>query len=149
MGERTLPKGTLRMCVDKEEDGIYSGRIYTKFRKEEFPFHNMGEILLIGEKIFNEAGFPMAFQEKRTFVKNKTEGNKRPEGLVMTDQELRAFRGKIYTADIIVTTRRRCGWQGMFSEESGRQEPFGSEMQLLELMVKALKDRDPVDNVLG
>lgn len=67
----------------------------------------------------------------------------------MTDQELRAFRGKIYTADIIVTTRRRCGWQGMFSEESGRQEPFGSEMQLLELMVKALKDRDPVDNVLG
>ena len=36
MGERTLPKGTLRMCVDEEKNGVYSGRIYTKFRREGF-----------------------------------------------------------------------------------------------------------------
>ena len=64
MGERTLPKGTLRMCVDEEKNGVYSGRIYTKFRREGFLFLNIGEVLLIGEKIFNEAGFPMPSRRK-------------------------------------------------------------------------------------
>lgn len=148
MGERTLPKGTLRMCVDEEKNGVYSGRIYTKFRREGFLFLNIGEVLLIGEKIFNEAGFPMAFQEKRTFVKNKAEGMRKPREMVMADQELRSFRGRIYTADIIVTTRRRCGWQGIFLDGNGQQERFGSEMELLGMLQKALKSRNESGNLL-
>lgn len=138
MGKRMLPKGTLRMCVDEEKEGIYSGRIYSRFRKEAVPFGNIGEILLIGEEIFNETGFPMAFQEKRTFVQSSSKERKSREETALTDPELRAFQGKLYTADIIVMTRRRCGWQGFFAGQDGEPRFFESEMQLLDLLLEAL-----------
>lgn len=139
MEQRTYPKGTLRICLDEWIDGKLSGRIYTKFRDKPAAFQSLGEILLRGEEIFDEAGYPMKFQQKRTFNEATAQrGKKRKRGpFYLSDQELEEKRGRIKTVDIVVTTRRHSTWQGILLEQDGSAiGKFGSELELLKMITK-------------
>lgn len=145
MEERTFPRGTLRICLDEYKNGTISGRIYTKFRKEPSEFANLGEILMKGEEIFDMAGYPMAFQQRRTFS-NKLEEKRRkgrPVTCVLCDRELGEQKGRLKTLDVVVNSRRHSSWQGVLLGSDGNLiGNFVSELELLKMLVRIFIELD-------
>lgn len=145
MEERTFPRGILRICLDEYKDGRISGRIYTKFRKEPSEFANLGEILMKGEEIFDVAGYPMAFQQRRTFSKKPEERRRkgRPDTCVLSDRELGEQKGRLMTLDVVVNTRRHSSWQGVLLKSDGTLVgSFASELELLKMLVRISVELD-------
>lgn len=128
---RFYPVSALRICID-ECDGDIKGRIYSKLSERAIPFGNMGEMLLQADELFDECGYPQAFQEKRNFGEAKSAvGHARPKA-VLGDHEIRQQAGKRGTVNILVKSRRKTGWQGyIFDDDGKRTGVFQSEMELL------------------
>ena len=133
-----FPANGIRICVDEYDEQELSGRIYSKLMSQPLMFRNCGELLLKADGMFDQKGYPQAFQCKRTFSGKKVNGSycMRPL-LFLSDSEIFYQKGKCGTFDVIVRTRRHAGWQGYMRNVSDTEgmTAFHSELELLRKLI--------------
>lgn len=128
--DRYYPVNAIRICID-ECNGDIKGRIYSKMCETPLTFMNCSEMFLRADKLFDDCGYPQSYQEKRDFQKLKKKGHYSRPQIYLKDEEIRSYRGRCKTVDILVKSRRRAGWQGtVLKSEGGAVTEFQSEMEL-------------------
>lgn len=136
--KRGFPPNAIRLCID-EYDGELQGRIYSRMNEKPLPFGSCGDLLVRVDKLFDQCGYPQAFEDKKDFKGRQVMGHYLPPNLVIGDEEIYRNEGKIQTVDIFVRSRRNASWQGSILYGDGSPpERFNSEMELLECVVKGL-----------
>ncbi len=124
---------SIRVCIDSYENGLV-GRVYTPLYADEITFVGIQELLLKADKVFDQAGYPQAFHERRTFwgimkAKKPYAGIPKP---ILDGARILEKKGKIITYDVIVRSRRNAGWQGTILNENGKRvHDFQGELELL------------------
>ena len=126
-----LPVSTLYICTDEIHGENRAGRAYCRLFPEVIPFRDLGELLVKADLMFDKAGYPQAYQESRSFVSSDIRCVVYTPKLYFGDQELWEKQGKISTEYIIVRSRRRSGWQGVYIDSMGNTSEFISEIGLL------------------
>ena len=127
-----FPMNMIRLCIDGYGNDL-SGRAYNKMQLVPLPFAGCGMLLLRMDDLFEQVGYPQAFQVRRTFRKQeKITGSIHMPERLMEDEEIDRQSGTCRTFDIIVQSRRQSGWQGILMDP-GRTfiKKFRSEMELL------------------
>lgn len=133
------PVNAIRICVDSYGEDL-EGRIYSRMSQEPLWFDNCSGMLLKADALFDERGYPQAFQEKRCFGQKKDGAGKyAPMQILVGNEQVLSQRGVYDTIDVVIQSRRRSGWQGMLLEEDGSPaEKFQSELELLDCIRKRL-----------
>ena len=137
-----FPMNMVRLCIDECREDL-SGRVYSKLMLAPLLFSGFGVLLLKMDALFDQVGYPQAFQVRRTFLE-ETESGKRhgiPEQL-MEDMELERQSGNCRTFDIIIQSRSQSGWQGILMDPDRTSvKKFRSEMELLDCISSDLGGR--------
>jgi len=60
------PRNAIRICIDYYEQGL-TGRAFSPLCANEINYSGIQELLLKIDDIFDRAGYPQAFHERRTF----------------------------------------------------------------------------------
>ena len=133
---KRYPMNAFRVCVD-EKTTPSRGCIHTPLCDEEIAFYGFKDILLKMDEVFDQAGYPQAYQERRTFGKQEVEHNLYhgiPDACIDSGTMF-AFFGEKQTLDILVTSRRNASWQGRLFDESGQcVGTFDGDMELMDLL---------------
>lgn len=135
--DKNYPMNWIRVCIDEIGEDI-RGRIFMPLSEKGIFFSGIRELLLKVDAVFDEAGYPQAFQEKRSFKENRRQKPYQGIPASKTEQSLIAEQcGQKGTYDIIVTSRKNTSWQGVLhNEEEKKTVPFNGEMELLSLLIK-------------
>lgn len=110
---REYPVNAFRLCIDGCEADLI-GEAYSPLSDEPVLYKGFAELLLKMDKIFDMAGYPQAFQEKRSFKKKKTVAASYrgiPKAGELQNQ-IWTKKGKMVTLDIVIVERRNSSWQG-------------------------------------
>lgn len=126
-----LPVSTLLVCTDEINGDNRAGRTYCRLFPKAVHFRDLGELLVKADFMFDKAGYPQAYQESGSFVSHELRSIVYDPKLYFTSEELWENQGKISTEYIIVRSRRRSGWQGVYIDSLGRSSEFISEIDLL------------------
>lgn len=119
------------VCIDSYENGIPSGRLYSRSLPEGKAFHGVTRFLLEMEQALDETDFPKAFTELRHFI-TPSEGKTAAR---VNEQR----KGAISTFTVRILFRQNASWQGSILWQEGRQEQFfRSVLELILLMDNAL-----------
>ena len=134
------PSTAIRVCVDEINGTRVSGRAYCAQIDDVFNFRDIDELVLGMEDMFDERGYPDAFQKKRRFVKT-------PENIVPLEKKLlkqAAMRakcdipqnmGKRVTILVYVMSRRNSSWQGRIEWiDEGGITSFNSALEFMRLI---------------
>lgn len=133
-----LPVSTLRICIDEKRDGNKEGRAYCRLFPKCIHFKDLAELLLKADKMFDKAGVPQAYQQSSSFAKKKKGQTVYTPDIYFTEIQLQQKQGKISTEYIVVRSRCKSGWQGIYIDHVGRFFEFISEMELLKYMTGAM-----------
>lgn len=135
-----FPMNMIRLCIDGYEDDL-SGRVYSKLMLVPLLFSGCNGLLLRMDDVFEQVGYPQAFQVRRTFFKPlKLRGSIHIPERLLDDSEMEKQRGNFRTFDIIVQSRRQSGWQGILMDpERTSAKRFRSEMELLHCICQELE----------
>lgn len=139
---------TARICIDKYENGDWSGKIYTRLNKEPVEFANVGEMLKCLETFWNRIGFPKEstisrrFTEQQritdeTFVKvsHLEDGKKDKIKVELSETDMDKKNGKQDTFIVRIKYRQNATWQGNVTwAEENKTVPFRSALELLKLL---------------
>lgn len=138
---RDYPLRAFRICVETTEPDV-TGVAYTPMKKEGIPFVGWNQMILSLDTLFDENGYPQAFQEKRSFRKTNEQNisyNAMPEKRVTTALILK-HQGARLTVNVSVDMRRNTSWQGsIFSDYGERLETFRSELELMDILSEKLE----------
>lgn len=135
MRERgNFPVSTIKICTDELKGTDRSGRAYCRLFEECIYFRNQAELLLKADKLFDEAGYPQAFQRSRSFGRARPRETIYIPRLYFDETYLQQQEGKAATEYVIVHSRRQSGWQGTYIDSRGRPSDFISEIELLKCM---------------
>lgn len=131
------PSTAIRVCVDEINGSQISGRAYCAQIANTFYFNDIVELVLEMENIFDERGYPDAFQIKRSLIP------KEPE-IIPFDQKLARQKqmrqncnipqdmGKRATFLVYVMSRRNSSWQGRVEWiDDGGITQFSSALEFL------------------
>lgn len=127
-----LPVSTLYICTDERNGENRAGRAYCRLFPSAIKFRDLGELLVKADLMFDKAGYPQAYQESRSFASDEIRSVVYNPELHFSDEELREKQGRISTEYIIVSSRRRSGWQGIYIDSQGNDSEFISEIELLQ-----------------
>lgn len=130
---RSYTVNTFRVCIDACREDI-SGRVYSPMCEGEVSFAGVGELLVKMDKLFDEVGFPQAFQDKRSFGTGQDRSNvyRRIPKIKRNAEKIWDQTGKCRTFDIVVESRRNTSWQGSIFDPSGKEcGKFNGEVELL------------------
>ena len=138
----------IRLCIDGYGEDLW-GRAYNKMRLVPLPFAGCGVLLLRMDDLFEQVGYPQAFQVRRTFGKQeKIKGSIRMPERMMEDEEMERQSGARSTFDVVVQSRRQSGWQGIVMDpERTYIRRFQSEKELLDCICRELEGH-PAGGVL-
>ena len=131
------PANGFRICVDTEEHDI-AGRLYSVLAPKEIPYNGWNELFLKMDEVFDRAGYPQAFQEKRSFkekVQAKTyQGSPK---LLQAEEKVVGAHGALWTVDVVVTSRRDASWQGIvYDLQKNELGQFDGELGLMKILEK-------------
>lgn len=132
------PLNAFRICADKIEDDV-EGRIFCPLNGEEIRFCGMTELLVIMDEVFDRAGYPQAFQDKRSFEQMKERRNlyRGIPKSVMAPEAIIMQKGKHITFDVLVHSRKNTSWQGeIYDEDGSLLVNFDGEIQLMAAIEK-------------
>ena len=134
-----FPMNMIRLCIDGYGNDL-SGRVYSKLMLVPLLFSGCNGLLLRMDDVFEQVGYPQAFQVKRTFFKPaKLKGRICIPEQLMDDKEMERQSGNCGTFDVIVQSRRQSGWQGLLmNPERTSVRKFKSEMELLHCICQDL-----------
>lgn len=141
--KRYYPVNMFRVCIDRYQEDI-SGRVCSPVSEEDIPFSGIGELLVKMDKLFDDIGYPQAFQDKRSFEEEKSMGNVY-RGIPEAVRDVRGIleqKGICCTYDISVESRRNTSWQGViYDVAGGKREKFKGEVELLEKLMFLAQSR--------
>lgn len=139
-GKRFYSPNMFRVCIDACKEDI-NGRAYSPILAGEIPFSGFGELLLKMDKLFDSIGYPQAFQDKRSFEKERSSTNTY-RGIPKMVQDVSSIleqTGKCRTYDIAVVSRRNTSWQGILFDAGGMEcGKFDGEVELLEKLTQLI-----------
>lgn len=132
--ETYYPLNSFRLCIDKIDDNLCIGRVYTPLHNKALVFTDLTNMVLLVDEIFDKNNYPSAYQNKRSF-KN--------DDLLVKDAEveleiakLLMKKGEKTTFDIIVTSRQHTCWQGIVKNLDGKIiNKFKSELNLIDFLI--------------
>ena len=129
---RSMPVNGFRICVDEKNTDI-TGRVYSPLSLTHMEFSGFNELLLKMDKLFDQVGYPEAFQEKRTFGTGK-EGSSTFQGIpeaIQSENDINKEHGLVDTLDVVVLARRNTSWQGkVYDNQNHLISQFKGEMEL-------------------
>lgn len=131
------PLNAFRICADRIDEDV-AGRVFSPLRLECIAFRGMGELLVKMDELFDKVGYPQAFQDKRSFDKDRERVNLYrgiPEGeLKPTDIVDKC--GIVKTYDVIVNSRKNTSWQGtVYNADGTFVADFNGEIALLAAII--------------
>lgn len=127
----------IRLCIDRYE-GDLAGRIYSDRYPGTLHYKDCRELLLLGDLLFDQCGYPQAFQERRSFSEKKAR-LAAPGPQEEADDRV----GALATVELVITSRRRAGWQGFVLRPDETFEiRFESELELLRWLQEMLKIKE-------
>ena len=133
------PPNAFRICADKIAEDV-EGRVISPLCKEDIMFLGMGELLVKMDELFDSVGYPQAYQDKRSFDRDKGRVNAYrgiPQGM-RKPKEIIGQAGDGITLDVVVASRKNASWQGEIYNVEGRfLGGFSGEIELLESIIKA------------
>lgn len=132
--KNNLPVSTLLICTDETKEKNRQGRAYCRLFRECVYFWDLGELLLKADKMFDEVGYPQAYQQSASFAKKGAHPAVYIPDLYFSETEFQKKQGKISTEYVIIKSRRKSGWQGTYINCKGEPVDFISEMELLRYM---------------
>lgn len=139
--EKYYPLNAFRICADTIGEDV-EGRVFSPLKAECIPFRGMGELLVKMDELFDRVGYPQAFQDKRSFDKDKERTNLYrgiPDG-ELKPGDIISNTGKIRTFDIVVTSRKNTSWQGSVQTDDGTVlGDFNGEIALLAIILNKSK----------
>lgn len=107
------PANGFRICVDTEEQDM-AGRIYSLLVPEVITYSGWNELFLKMDAVFDQVGYPQAFQEKRSFTGGtKAASYQGSPKLLQPYEAVTHERGLLWTVDVVVISRRDTSWQGI------------------------------------
>ena len=110
--KKKYPPNGFRVCVDSREIDI-SGVAYSPLAEQAIVYNGFNDLILAIDRIFDENGYPQAFQEKRSFLeKEKTVSYHGIPPVSEETSQIYEKEGKLFTADVFVESRRNASWQG-------------------------------------
>ena len=144
---RMYPINGIRICFDHEGETL-AGRAYSKMTEAEIKFESSSQMLLEVDRLFDQCGYPQRFMEARSFQKKaETTSHYKAPKSVVSDEEILEKKGKYFTVDVIVQSRRKAGWQGIVCQPDGRMiDRFESELELLKLLTKLVEKQQAAVN---
>lgn len=145
--QQRYPLNMIRLCIDGCKEDL-QGRIFSPMSLQPLIFTNCSEMFVKADQLFDEKGYPQAFQERRSFRETKAwKGRYAPPVEVLGEAEITMQDGKYLTLDIIVQSRMRTGWQGMvFGRDGTKISEYRSELELLNCIVGALQNSTENDS---
>lgn len=129
------PANGFRICVDAEEQDM-AGRIYSLLVPEAITYSGWNELFLKMDAVFDQVGYPQAFQEKRSFTGGtKAASYQGSPKLLQPYEAVTHERGLLWTVDVVVISRRDTSWQGIVYDLD-RQElgQFDGELGLMKIL---------------
>lgn len=129
------PANGFRICVDTEEQDM-AGRIYSLLVPEVITYSGWNELFLKMDAVFDQVGYPQAFQEKRSFTGGtKAASYQGSPKLLQPYETVTHERGLLWTVDVVVISRRDTSWQGIVYDLD-RQEigQFDGELGLMKIL---------------
>ena len=129
------PANGFRICVDTEEQDM-AGRIYSLLAPEVITYSGWNELFLKMDAVFDQVGYPQAFQEKRSFTGGtKAASYQGSPKLLQPYEAVTHERGLLWTVDVVVISRRDTSWQGIVYDLD-RQElgQFDGELGLMKIL---------------
>ncbi len=129
------PANGFRICVDTEEQDM-AGRIYSLLVPEVITYSGWNELFLKMDAVFDQVGYPQAFQEKRSFTGGtKAASYQGSPKLLQPREAVTHERGLLWTVDVVVISRRDTSWQGIVYDLD-RQElgQFDGELGLMKIL---------------
>ena len=137
---RSDPYRTTLVCVDSDQEGLLTGRIYHPYLPSGAKFQNLMQFLLTMEDLLDKLQFPQSFTARRSF-------QAQPEPSVPFPPESESHTGKTATFSVRVIFRQNASWQGSVSWlEGGQEEPFRSALELALLIDSALEQTEKGEN---
>lgn len=133
--EQNYTPGMLRVCIDRNNNNEFSGRVYGIAFKDTLLFKDANEFILKIDSAFNEIGLPQAFEEKRSFGEAESYSHFSPKvEAVRKQKDFIDEHGEVSTYVIFVETRANTSWQGtLLSDDLKPIAAFNSELELLKL----------------
>ncbi len=129
---REYPVNGFRLCIDSCETDM-SGVAYSPLSDEPVIYKGFAELLLKMDKIFDVAGYPQAFQEKRSFKKKTVISSY--HGIPKAGEQQKQIwtkKGTMVTMDIVIIERRNSSWQGeVHRTDEPEVNTFLGELELL------------------
>ena len=102
---RSDPYRTTLVCVDSDQEGLLTGRIYHPYLPSGAKFQNLMQFLLTMEDLLDKLQFPQSFTARRSF-------QAQPEPSVPFPPESESHTGKTATFSVRVIFRQNASWQG-------------------------------------
>ena len=96
------------------------------------------------DAVFDQVGYPQAFQEKRSFTGGTKAASYQGSPKRLQPQEAVTHeRGQLWTVDVVVISRRDASWQGIVYDLD-RQElgQFDGELGLMKILAQREKRMD-------
>lgn len=128
----------INICIDNNNDGELSGRIYHCYSNDSWKFTNILRLLEIIDDFFDKLNFPQAATSTRVFSRTT---NSVPDNLtkVLTPEEIIENRGDKGTFFLNVKYRQNSSWQGLVSWIEGNStQQFVSVLELLKILSNSL-----------
>lgn len=123
---------TTLVCVDRRQDGDFSGRLYNPYLESGQTFRGLMDFLMKMEELLDRMSLPQSFTAKRSF--GPPIEQEKP-----LNPELERRHGGEATFAVRVLFRQNASWQGSVTwEETGQTESFRSVLELLLLMDSAV-----------
>ena len=130
----------VNVCVDNGNGTCYGGRLYHRYDESPKKFHNLGELLQLMEKLFDQCGYPQSSTQSRTFGDVHTAPMKTICQPIRDSSELLEQRGEKGSFIIHVKYRHYSTWQGeVVWMEANKKQTFNSALELLKLLDSALE----------
>ena len=136
---RSDPYRTTLVCVDSDQEGLLTGRIYHPYLPSGAKFQNLMQFLLTMEDLQDKLQFPQSFTARRSF-------QAQPEPSVPFPPESESHTGKTATFSVRVIFRQNASWQGSVTWlEKRKEENFRSAVELVLLMHSATSNGDTLE----
>lgn len=134
---KNFPPNAFRVCVDSRENDI-RGLVYSPLEEHPISYNGLNELMLKMDKVFDSKGYPQAFQEKRSFLRQipRQSSYHGVPKVLPEAQDIFKKEGKFFTVDVVVESRRNTSWQGYMQNTDGTKiGEFKGDIELLEMFL--------------
>lgn len=142
--KKLLLPNLIRICVDSYTPDAVEGRVYNPTSEEPIAFWDWGKLMVDVDYMFDCIGYPQAFQNKRTFNKEKESYsyNYKPEAKV-SEKWFFNQEGAFATYNVYILSRQFSSWQGdICDKENEMIGHFSDALELLDILLKNMGNKE-------